>query len=212
MRLSVLALVLLGIPRAPLAGPPAPEGDTYLPLGKGYKWVYKTDYDEMEIVHEVAGAEKVGDVDCFVVEHKTVIASADRTRVLWKEWVAVSDEGVKIHKLQRGRSEITIEKPFFKIKDILKKDDEWEGLGQAEENPPKYHYLVEEENEVEVPAGKFKAWKVHVKIESGDRHTSDSYEWYAKGVGLVKAEMTVKFGNEGATTISELKEFKRPTK
>src|SRR5262245_51877080 len=74
--LIVLALaVMSGSPSTAPAATRAtvPDGDTYYPLGKNYKWVYSTDYSEdTEVVHEVTGTEKVGDVECFIVEHKTV--------------------------------------------------------------------------------------------------------------------------------------------
>ncbi|HXX92507.1 MAG TPA: hypothetical protein VEN81_02675 [Planctomycetota bacterium] len=184
-------------------------GDSYFPLGKGHKWVYKTDYDEDTlIVHEVTASEKVGDAECLVVETRSINEKESRNRLLRKEWLGVSDEGIRIHKIQRGRTEMDIETPFFKLKRDLRKDDEWEGEAKAEENPAKHHYRVETEEEVEVPAGKFKAIKVMVKVESGSRHVAEGYEWYAKGVGMVKSEMTIKFQGEGPTIVSELKEFK----
>jgi len=188
---------------------PESTGDTYFPLAKGHKWVYKTDYDdETDIIHEVTASEKVGDVECLVIETRSENAKENRIRTLRKEWLATTDEGVKIHKMLRGRTEMAVDKPFFKLKSDLKKDDEWEGEAKASENPAKHHTRVEQEEEVVVPAGKFKAIKVAVKIESGTRHVAEGYEWYAKNVGLVKSEMTIKFAGEGPTIVSELKEFK----
>lgn len=190
------------------AGPDT-AGDPYFPIGKGHKWVYRTDYDEdTDIIHEVTGTEKVGEVECFVMETRSENAKESRIRTLRKEWLAVTDDGVKIHKLLRGRSELEVEKPFFKLKSTLVKDDEWDGEAKASENPPKHHYRVEPEEDVEVPAGKFKAVKIAIKIESGGSHVAEGYEWYARKVGLVKSEMTIKFRGEGPTIVSELKEFK----
>ena len=185
-------------------------GDTYFPLGKGHKWVYKTDYDEDTlIVHEVTATEKVGETECFILETRAVNEKEERNRVLRKEWLGVSEEGVKIHQMLRGRSQMDVETPFFKLKRDLKKDDEWVGEAKASENPAKHHYRVEREEEVQVPAGTFKAVKVAVKIESGTRNVAEGHEWYARNVGLVKSEMTLKFGGSDSTTIvSELKEFK----
>ena len=183
--------------------------DTYFPIGKGHKWVYKTDYDEDTlIIHEVTASEKVGEAECFVMETRAVNEKEERNRVLRKEWLAASDAGVRIHRILRGRTEMEVESPFFKLKRDLKKDDEWEGEAKASENPAKHHYLVGPEEDIEVPAGKFKAVKVSVKIESGTRHVAEGCEWYAKNVGLVKSEMTIRFGGEGTTIVSELKEFK----
>jgi uncharacterized protein DUF3108 len=188
---------------------PEAAGESYLPLGKGHKWTYKTDYDEDTlIVHEVTASEKVGETACLVVEHRSENAKESRIRTLRTEWLALSDDGVKIHKIVRGRTEMAVEKPFFKLKSDLKKDDEWEGEAKASENSAKHTYRVDQEEQVEVPAGKFKAIKVAFKIESGARHAAEGFEWYAKGVGMVKAEITIKVGGEGTMIVYELKEFK----
>ena len=209
-RLLFLACtVFVAWPSAPEAAPGslALPAESYYPLGKGYKWTYGTDYtDDTVIVHEVTGTEKVGEVECFVVEHKTVSPTLG-TRMMRKEWLAADSEGVLIHKLQRGRSELEVVKPFHKLKSVMRKDDEWKGEAKASENPPHYQLRVEEEEDVEVPAGKYKAWKIHIRIESGTRHSAEGTEWYAKGVGLVKSEMTIRAGGEDFTLVSELKKF-----
>jgi hypothetical protein len=202
----VLALVVLAGSSSP-APAAAAAGDTYYPLGKNYKWVYSTDYSEdTELVHEVTGTEKVGDTECFIVEHKTV-SPALGSRMMRKEWLASNTDGVLIHKLQRGRSEMEVAKPFFKVKHLMRKDEEWKGEAKASENPPQYTIRVEEEVDVEVPAGKYKAWKVNVKIESGLRHSAEGTEWYVKNVGLVKAQLTIRAGGDEFTLGTELKKF-----
>lgn len=206
IRLSMAAWACVLLAPASASTPPAP-GDTYYPLAKGNKWTYSTDYaDDTELVHEVSGTEKVGGVECFIVEHKTVGPTLG-TRMMRKEWLAADDDGTVIHKVSRGRSELEVVKPFFKIKHILRKDDEWKGQAKAEENAPHYSYLVMGEEEVEVPAGKYKAVKVHVKIESGSRHAAEGSEWYAKNVGIVKSEITIRASGEDFTMVSELKKF-----
>lgn len=199
------ALILAPVPRPAAASPAA--GDTYYPLAKGGKWVYSTDYaDDTELIHEVTGTEKVGEVDCFIVEHKTVGPTLG-TRVMRREWLAADGDGTLIHKVSRGKSELDVVKPFFKIKHILRKHDEWKGQAKAEENPPQYDYRVEGEEDVEVPAGKYKAVKVHVKIESGSRHAAEGTEWYAKNVGIVKSEMTIRASGSDFSMVCELKRF-----
>ena len=209
-RLGIAAIL------AAVLGPAAPDvsarpairaGDTYYPLAKGHKWVFSTDYSEdTELVHEVTGTEKIGDVECFIVEHKTV-STALGTRMMRKEWLAADGDGTLIHKVQRGRSEMDVAKPFYKVKHAMKKDEEWKGEAKATENPPQYTIRVEEEVDVEVPAGKYKAWKVHLKIESGTRHAAEGTEWYVKNVGIVKTEITIRAGGEDFTMVSELKKF-----
>jgi hypothetical protein len=204
--LAFAAVAVLSPVARPAAADPTRD-DSYYPLAKGSKWVYTTDYaDDTLLVHEVTGIEKVGDIECFVIEHKTVGPTLG-TRMMRKEWVAVDGDGILIHKVSRGKSELDVVKPFFKIKHILRKDDEWKGQAKAEENAPRYEYRVEEEEDLEVPAGKFKAVKVHLKIESGSRHAAEGTEWYAKNVGIVKSEITIRAAGEDFTMVSELKKF-----
>ena len=185
--------------------------DPYFPLAKGNRWTYRTDYDEnTDIVHEVAAAEKLGEVECLVMEYKSHNEKEKRTRVLRKEWLSATDEGVKVHQVVRGISTFPVEAPFFKLKSPIRKGDEWKGATKGAENPPRYHYVVEEEEDVEVPAGKFRAWKVRFKIESGERHAAEGHEWWAKNAGLVKFELTIRGGD--FSMVAELKEFKGPPK
>lgn len=179
-------------------------GHPYLPLAKGNRWTFQTIWEGIDLVYEIVGTEKVGEVECFVVEHRT------QNRVLRKEWLAVSEEGVRIHQLQRGKSILPVEKPYFKLKADPRKGDEWGGNADAEENPVKAHYRVEGEEEVEVPAGKFKAVKVKVKIESGASFLAEGWEWYAKDMGIVKSELTLTSRQDSLTMTNELKEFKKP--
>jgi len=154
MNSSLKSLVLILASAVLFAAAPAvPAGDTYYPLAKGNKWVYSTDFaEDAELIHEVIGTEKVGDVDCFVVEHKTVVPSLG-PRMMRKEWLAPDGDGVMMRKVSRGKSEMEVVAPFFKIKHVLRKDDEWKGQAKAEENPPVYDFRVEGEEDVEVPRG-----------------------------------------------------------
>ena len=58
-----------------------------------------------------------------------------------------------------------------------------------------------------MPAGKYSCWKVKVKVESGTRHAAEGWEWYAKDVGLVKTDMTIKASGEDFQIVSELKKY-----
>jgi hypothetical protein len=184
----------------------------WIPLAPGNRWVYRVDADaDAEFVHEVVGREKVGDTDCFVVEHRSILPGLPSPRVLRKEWLSSSPAGVTIHRLQRGRSLMEVERPFFKTKAALRKDDEWEGEAKTSENAPRYRVWVEDEEPVEVPAGKFTARRLRLKIEAGERYVSEGREWYARGVGLVKSEMTIRIGSEGTSIAAELKSFRPGT-
>ena len=91
LALAAATLAILSPASLPAGAVPAAD-DTYYPLAKGSKWTYTTDYaDDTVLVHEVTGTEKVGEVECFVVEHKTVGPTLG-TRMMRKEWVAAVEE------------------------------------------------------------------------------------------------------------------------
>jgi hypothetical protein len=189
----------------------ARPGETYLPLKKGAKWVYKTDYDDTtEIVHEVTATEKVGEVECFVVEHRTEFNAGQpdaRVRMMRKEWLARGQGGILLHRTQRGPSEMKLDAPFFRLKEPLKKGDEWNGDAKVGDTPTKWHQTVEGEEDVEVPAGKFKAWKVRYDIQTGERHRFEGWEWFVKDVGVVKTESHIHSSGETFDFVAELKKF-----
>lgn len=172
------------------------------PLAKGHKWVYKTDQD-IDMIYEVTGTEKVGDVECFVLEVRT-----SEDKVMRAEWLKPEKDGVKVHQGRRGRhATLTVDKPYFKVKTPFAKGATWEGesrTGEAKVTTYKAEAVAEEE--VEVPAGKYKTWKVKTesKAENGGVTT---VEWWAPDVGMVRAEMEFSFGGSGMTVVYELKEF-----
>lgn len=161
------------------------------PLAKGKEWIFRTDYDkETRIVHAVTGVEKVGEVECFVVERQSRAPYFPKPRVLGKEWLAVTDKGVVVHKIRRGRTDYAVVKPFFKLKNRLVIEDEWGGETRGDEIPPKYQYWVEGQEDVKVPAGEYRAWKLRYKVQSGP-HVAQGFEWWVKNVGLVKYELNL---------------------
>ena len=194
----------------------AVAGDAYLPLGKGAKWVYQVDYDETTlIVHEVTATEKVGEVECFVMEHRTEFNAGQpdaRIRVMRKEWLARADGGVMLHRTQRGPSEMRLEKPFFRLKEPPKADDEWTGQAKVGEQETTWKYHVDQEEDVEVPAGKFRAWKVRYEIQTGSSHRFEGIEWIVKDVGIVKAESHIASSGDTFDFVTELKKFTPPAK
>lgn len=204
---------LAGAILAGLLAQAAPEaGDAWFPLAEGNRWVYRNDYDEeTEMIHEVTGAEAVGEARCLILEYRTHLEAEKRTRVLRKEWLEVTPEGVRIHKVVRGLSTYPVEEPFFKLKRELRSGDVWGGGTRGSEYAPRYRMQVEGDEEVEVPAGKYGAVRMRVSIESGDRHAAEGHEWYARGVGLVRSRMTIRARGEEVTIGAELKEFRKGT-
>ncbi len=177
---------------------------SWLPLAKGAKWTYKTD-QEVDMIYEITGKEKVGDVECFVVEHRT-----GEDRVMRKEWLAVDAGGVKVHQGQRGKTtKLSVEKPYLKLKTPFEKGATWTGESKTGDGAViTYTAEVIGEEEIEVPAGKYKAWKLSTTAKSEAGGVTGT-EWYAPDVGMVRAEFDFNFGGSGTAVVYELKEFKK---
>jgi hypothetical protein len=88
-----------------------------------------------------------------------------------------------------------LDKPFILIKLPAKEGDSWEFLD--------YTYTVGKEEEVEVPAGKFKAIPVSVQ-SSRDGVKIIHTSWYAPKVGMIKVASSA---NGSVERISVLKSF-----
>lgn len=150
--------------------------EDFIPFRKGIRWVYKQ--GDTEFVQTVTKIEKVGGTECFVLE-SGLSGSAERM------WVAVSGEGVFLHQVDSGGSPLTLSKPALMLKYPLKKGDRWEALVPSGETNLEYQFENAGPESVEVPAGKFEAWKIQGKGIASGREFSVTY-WYAKGVGKVK--------------------------
>jgi len=85
-----------------------------------------------------------------------------------------------------------------------KEGDTWtsEQKGPGNGNNTKITYTVGKAEEVEVPAGKYKAIPIVMEVSLGG-NSIKSTSWYAAGVGVVK-QVSVSNGNE---RVQELKEF-----
>jgi hypothetical protein len=72
----------------------------------------------------------------------------------------------------------------------LKKGAGWDFNGQAGDLKVQQHYDVVGEEKIEVPAGKFHAYRIHGEQTVPSRMTID--RWFAPGVGIVKDVTTMK--------------------
>src|SRR5881392_663807 len=75
----------------------------------------------------------------------------------------------------------------------LKKGAAWDFNGRAGELEVRQHYDVVAEEDIQVPAGKFHAFRIHGEQTSPSRMTID--RWFASGIGIVKDETTMRAAN-----------------
>lgn len=153
---------------APAPKPPPVPG-LYFAARKGDTWVYEwtTGAQKEEVTEVVTRVEPRDQGNVVSVSRWTDGRFETPSRTL------VSADGLA--RLGEGG-------PFRLLKLPAKPGERWEAESPARKS--KFMFLGEEE--IEVPAGKFKALQVEAVSDVGNGQTVRATLWYAKGVGLVK--------------------------
>jgi hypothetical protein len=160
----------------------------YFPLKEGMQWTYAMG-DGTDSIKKVASKQTVDGKDCLVVrglgawgvfrdEPATLLASKD---------------GVRIVRMAEFKDLLWLKNP-------LQAGDKWSsGFLQNE---------VLGEEEVQVPAGAYKALKVRARFGDDEGTSGEWITWYAAGVGEVKSTVTVTQGKKAPQTFTRvLKKF-----
>ena len=176
------------------AGAQLAAQEEFVPMKKGRKWVYKQ--GDSEFVQTVAGTEKVGSVECFVLQSEV---SGQKESM----WIAVNAEGSWLHKIRSGEVVSELPKPAQLLKYPMNKGDRWDARVPSGDLVIEYQFENAGQEEVEVAAGKYQAWTIKMKGMASGQEFSGTY-WYAKGVGLVRQKISSKRGE----FLIELKEVK----
>jgi hypothetical protein len=198
---AALPALLLALPLAP--GAPRPKEKerppSYFPVQVGFKGVY--DEGRFETTWEVAAVEEK-DGETVVTIHQ--ISADGKTEPYEK--VSVSAKG--LYRLEVFKFRVD---PYCFLRFPVKKADSWEYdvAGQAGLRGVKGTMTVGPVEEVEVPAGKFKAVRVDMVVTRANDAALAQPErgtvWYDPEVGLVKLT-----SDQGFTRV--LKSFTRPEK
>jgi hypothetical protein len=165
-------------------GDKAAEPGDYYPLQVGNKWEYRV---------EVAGnsAKAVSSITKMeTLDGKEPLARLEakvNDNVVATEHLRVTAEGV----FRYRNNNQDISPPIRLLKYPAKSGDKWSGDITVGKEKGNYSCEAKEEN-VEVAAGKFKALKVTVTLESKGQKVATSY-WFVKDVGFVK--QTVEAGD-----------------
>jgi hypothetical protein len=179
---ALLVLVLA----CPLPGQEAVKESPYYPLKKGTSWTYKVMGNP--ITMQVTAHEKDGAKIETLVNGKSVAS----------EHVVVKDDGLY-------RTTINGQKPDAPVRFLklpAKKGDSWDVDTKVQGQPIKGTFTTEEE-EVTVPAGKYKTIKAEAKeFTIAGMKTAITY-WFAEKVGIVKLSFTL----AGTAAVLELDKF-----
>ncbi len=170
----------------------------YYPLAVGNTWHYKL-RDGSKFVMKVAAHEKVGSVMCAKVELVTNNVAGDVKKTPPAEDLSVTADGV--YRYSFGG--VTPDHPILVLKLPLKAGATWTVQSKALGDTLKGVYKVGPEEEITVPAGKYKAFPVTTDdLDAAGIKVSEK-RYYASGVGLIYQE--IKIGEQ--KTIAELEKF-----
>lgn len=189
MFVSTLLVVVLAAPV-----PKAKTSDLYYPTVEGTKKVMQTKTGN-QTTETTETVTKVVEKD----GKYTVTTSRDMFGRTLTNDVEVSEKGVFRPASSGENAESS---PLFKLP--AKEGDTWtsEQKGPGNGNNTRITYTVGKEEEVEVPAGRFKAIPVIMEVSLLGRALKNT-TWHAPGVGVVK----IVSENNGTERVQELKEF-----
>lgn len=162
------------------AGKPAVD---YYPLAVGNEWKYRVEVggNSAQAVSKIAKIETIDGVAMARLE------ATVNGNIVATEHLRATDKGVYRHR--NNGQEIT--PPIMLLKYPAKAGDKWEGDITVGKEKGKYSCESKEEN-IEVTAGKYKAVKVTIRLESKGQNVTTAY-WFVKDVGFVR--QTVEAGD-----------------
>jgi hypothetical protein len=159
----------------------------YFPLKKGTTWTYKRillrKAEGTPITVQVTDSDKDGTrLGTFGKDRE----NKDKDKLLASETVVVTDDGV----YRTAINGIKPDAPVCFLKLPAKKGDKWDVDTKIEGQVVKGTFTTDEE-EVTVPAGKYKTIKVEAKDFNIGGTQATIVCWYAEKVGIVKRSYRV---------------------
>jgi hypothetical protein len=199
-RIAAALLAILLVASIATAAPTLKGKETYyFPTTEGDQRVYETrDGDRVRETTDVVMKVEKKDGALIVTVGREV--KGDR-RAMSK--VEVSDKGVT-----QLSGPFPFKPPHPVVKLPVKPGEQWTHVSESGDGPAgtKSIHTVAKEEEIEVPAGKFKAVRMDVELTfvGGRGETTIRVSrWYAPGVGLVKSVQ----GTGGTESVIVLKSF-----
>jgi len=209
---SVAFAILL----APLA---CSAAEPLFPTAEGFSWKYEmiqerpsesldltepNEREHFDVTYRLGGTEKIDNQELRRLEiyHGDSLESVDL--------IAVEGNGIVCPARRNERGDITKLIPPQKLLALpLKKGTTWHFDGKIGETNVAQHYDVAGDEDVDLPAGKFHAWRIHCEQTSPSVATID--RWFAPTIGFVKVETTIK-GQSGSTLQKTTLILKEPPK
>lgn len=160
--------------------------------------------DRFTVTYRFGGTQKIDNKDLLKLElyRGETLLSADLITVDEHRIVCsarVDEKGALIR----------LNPPQTMLATPLKAGTSWDFDGQIGDTKVRQHYDIPDEEDVDVPAGKFHAWRIHCEQSSPAPATID--RWFVPGTGFVKVETKIKAPSGGLLQQTSL-ELKGPPK
>jgi hypothetical protein len=171
-----------------------------LPTAEGTTWNYVlvqekvsgnldlTEPNELErisVTYRMGGNEKIDDkkLQRFEIYRDDSLDSVDL--------IAVEENGIICPaRIYAGGRVVKLVPPQTMLATPLAKGKRWTFEGTIGEIKVNQHYEIADQEEIEVPAGNFHAWRIHCDQDSPAPATID--RWFVPGIGFVKVATVVK--------------------
>jgi len=212
MKIACFVLVLMpficGAAELPLL--PTTEGTTWnydlvqeKPSGD-FDLTEPNEEEHLAVTYRLGGIEKIDNKDLQRLE----IYRSDTLESV--DLIAVEELGITCPARVDSQGAITkLAPPQIMLATPLKTGSSWNFDGTIAGTKVNQRYEIAGEEDVDLPAGKFHAWRIHCEQTSPAPATID--RWFVPGTGFVKVETVVKAPSGGVLQKSSLK-LKEPPK
>ena len=175
-----------------------PARQPFLQFKEGATWTYVSGTTEGKV--KVVGREKIGEVEVFVLQTTIGTSSSE------KEYLVSDEKSIRMLRQSSDDRKTDYADPFVRLKLPPTKGDTWEWKGDIGKDKASVVFTNDGEEEISVPAGKYKAWKISAVMEIGGvKHTGAN--WFAPNVGIVRQTSKFESGGKKHESVIELKSF-----
>ena len=165
----------------------------YYPLQVGNQWKYRLDVNGKEVTMTT----KIAKIETIDQQKLARLEAAVDGNTSATEHLQQTDKGI----FRFRTNGIESSPPLLLLKYPAKNGDKWSGAFTASDSKATYSCEAMEE-EVVVPAGKYKTIRVAIKLEEKGQVVNTTY-WFAKDVGFVKQTVDA----PGLNILIELQQF-----
>jgi|694.fasta_scaffold16335_7 hypothetical protein len=162
------------------------DSKSYYPLKAGNKWTYQIESDSVakgsaNLINQIAKIEKIDGVSLARLE------TIAKGKVAATEHLNVTEKGI----FRNRYNGTEVSPPICILKFPIKKGSTWKTESKVGDEKLSVS-CKSDEDEIEVPAGKFKTVKVVMDAEvAGAGILVSTTYWFAQGVGIVKQHVNI---------------------